>query len=103
MTRYTFLGSDALHPQIAGLIWLGIAGFLFIATLYCALEGYLYLTGQRPITMYVRNWDAGHLLIVFMVVGTLIFLLGMGVTHFVVDGPSNTLAATGAPRESKTT
>lgn len=81
-----------MNSTVAGLIWilLGIPiisfGILFV------IEGGLYITQQRPITTYIRNWGYGHVF-VFAIIGALLLVgVGMAVTHFVLDGPTKVAA-----------
>jgi hypothetical protein len=67
------------------LIWFAIALVPFAATVLCVLEGFLFLTGRRLITTYVRGFVLDHQLVAVMLAAVVLVSVTGSVFHFVVD------------------
>jgi succinate dehydrogenase/fumarate reductase cytochrome b subunit len=81
------------HLNVPAIVFGGLAGISAVATVYFVVETVLLLTGQQPITWYVRNLTSWHPGVAVLVVALLAFGLGAGISHFVWDAARNALVA----------
>lgn len=71
--------------NVPAIVFGGLAGFALIACVYFTIETILLVTGQQPITWYVRNLTSWHPGVAVLVVAVIAFALGAGIAHFVWD------------------
>jgi hypothetical protein len=76
--------------RVAFLIWEALAAIVLIFAFLLALEGYLFWTGQAPITSYIR--PGAHSFIGTLIAVLLIVLVSFSFAHFVLDGARRALA-----------
>ena len=73
------------HVNVPAIVFGGLSIIFALFSAWMAVETYLLVRGEHPITWYVRNYVSWHLGWAFFVVVIVSLAVGMGITHFVFD------------------